>query len=149
MTQYVLLNSDKVILNKVVYDPKGDWKPPTGQTIGAIPDNIELQLGGKWDGKTYTEPVQEETPDDVDGQTDLDELIVAGVATPDDVIKEFNKDLAKRMLTESDWVGLADAREKLSNVSEWDTYRSSLRDYIINPKTGKPPKKPKTVTWKE
>tara|TARA_R100000808_G_C2026753_1_gene72439 strand:- start:81 stop:470 length:390 start_codon:yes stop_codon:yes gene_type:complete len=129
MTQYVLLNSDKVILNKVVYDPKGDWKPPTGQTIGAIPDNIELQLGGKWDGKTYTEPVQEETPDDV--------------------IKEFNKDLAKRMLTESDWVGLADAREKLSNVSEWDTYRSSLRDYIINPKTGKPPKKPKTVTWKE
>ena len=129
MTQYVLLNADKIILNTIMHDPKSDWKPPTGQTIGAIPDNIELQIGGKWDGKTYTAPVQEEPPDDVK--------------------KDFNKDFAKNMLKESDWVGLVDVRAKLSNLSEWDTYRASLRDFIINPKTDNPPKKPKTVTWKE
>ena len=38
--------------------------------------------------------------------------------------------------------------EKLSNVSEWDAYRASLRDFIINPKTDKLPKPLKTVTWK-
>ena len=68
---------------------------------------------------------------------------------PDNIQADLNKMQAKELLKESDWVGLIDVREKLSNLDEWDTYRASLRDFIINPKIGDFPKKPKTVTWKE
>ena len=51
MTQYVLLDANKVIINKIMYDPSSDWTPPTGQTIGAIPDNVSFDMGGKWDGE--------------------------------------------------------------------------------------------------
>lgn len=129
MTQYVILNSDNIILNTVIHDPSSNWKPPSGETLGEIPDTIRIEIGGKWDGKKYTPPVEEETPDDIK--------------------TEINKMQAKELLKESDWVGLIDAREKLSNLDEWDTYRASLRDFIINPKIGDFPKKPKTVTWKE
>ena len=129
MTQYVILNSDNIILNTVMHDPSSNWKPPSGETLGEIPDTIGIEIGGKWDGKKYTPPVEEETPDDIK--------------------TEINKMQAKELLKESDWVGLIDAREKLSNLDEWDTYRASLRDFIINPKIGDFPNKPKTVTWKE
>ena len=129
MTQYVILNSDNIILNTVMHDPSSNWKPPSGETLVEIPDTIRIEIGGKWDGKKYTPPVEEETPDDI--QADL------------------NKMQAKELLKESDWVGLIDVREKLSNLDEWDTYRASLRDFIINPKIGDFPNKPKTVTWKE
>ena len=129
MTQYVILNSDNVILNTVMHDLSSNWKPPSGETLGEIPDTITIEIGGKWDGKEYTPPVEEKLPDNI--QADL------------------NKMQAKELLKESDWVGLIDVREKLSNLDEWDTYRASLRDFIINPKIGDFPNKPKTVTWKE
>ena len=129
MTQYVILNSDNIILNTVMYDSSSNWKPPSGETLGEIPDTIKIEIGGKWDGTNYTAPVEVEMPDDI--QVDL------------------NKKEAKRLLEESDWVGLIDVREKLSNLNDWDTYRTSLRDFIINPKKGLLPDKPKTVTWKE
>ena len=129
MTQYVILNSDNIILNTVMHDPSSNWKPPSGETLVEIPDTIRIEIGGKWDGKKYTPPVEEKLPDNI--QVDL------------------NKIEAKRLLEESDWVGLIDVREKLSNLDEWDTYRASLRDFIINPKIGDFPNKPKTVTWKE
>tara|TARA_B100001123_G_C15341472_1_gene1035139 strand:- start:1503 stop:1892 length:390 start_codon:yes stop_codon:yes gene_type:complete len=129
MTQYVLLDSKKIILNKIQYDPKSDWKPPTGQTIGEIPDNVTIEEGGTWDGKKYT--------------------ALKAPTLPSEIKKSINVQEAKRRLEESDWVGLADVRAKLSNVSDWDTYRASLRDYIINPKSDKLPKIFKTVTWKE
>jgi len=129
MTQYVILNSDNIILNTVMHDPSSNWKPPSGETLVEIPDTIRIEIGGKWDGKKYTPPVEEETPDDIK--------------------TKINKTQAKELLKESDWVGLIDAREKLSNLDEWDTYRTSLRDFIINPKIGDFPNKPKTVTWKE
>tara|TARA_R100000655_G_scaffold40184_1_gene75821 strand:+ start:6288 stop:6674 length:387 start_codon:yes stop_codon:yes gene_type:complete len=128
MTQYVLLDANKVILNKVMYDPSSDWKPPSGETIGEIPDSISFDVGGKWDGTNYTAPVVEEMPDDLK--------------------KKVNAKLAKEQLKESDWAGLADVREKLSNLSAWDTYRASLRDFIINPKPDELPSEPKVV-WKE
>jgi len=128
MTQYVLLDSNKVILNKIMYDPSSNWKPPTGQTISSIPDNIMVDNGGKWDGTNYTAPVEEEMPDAAK--------------------KKINAKLAKEQLKESDWIGLIDVREKLSNLNDWDTYRASLRDFIINPKPDELPLKPKTITWK-
>ena len=129
MTQYVILNSDNIITNTVIHDPSSNWKPPSGETLGEIPDTIEIDIGGKWDGKEYTPPVEEKVPDNI--QVDL------------------NKKEAKMLLEESDWVGLIDVREKLSNLNDWDTYRASLRDFIINPKKGDFPNKPKTVTWKK
>ena len=129
MTQYVILDSDNIILNTVVHDPSSNWKPPSGETLGEIPDTIRIEIGGKWDGKKYTPPVEKELPDNIQ--------------------KDLNKMQAKELLKESDWVGLIDVREKLSNLDEWDTYRASLRDFIINPKIGDFPNKPKTVTWKE
>lgn len=128
MTQYVLLDADNIILNKVMYDPSSDWKPPSGETLGEIPDNITFDIGGKWDGKKYTAPVVEEMPDDLK--------------------KKVNAKMAKEQLKESDWAGLIDVREKLSNLSDWDTYRATLRDFIINPKPDELPLKPKVV-WKE
>ena len=128
MTQYVLLDSNKVILNKIMYDPSSNWKPPTGQTIGSIPDNIMVDNGGKWDGTNYTGPVVEEMPDDAK--------------------KKINAKMAKEQLKESDWVGLIDVRAKLSNLSAWDTYRASLRDFIINPKPDELPLKPNAI-WKQ
>ena len=129
MTQYVILNSDNIILNTVMHDPSSNWKPPSGETLGEIPDTIRIEIGGKWDGKKYTPPVEEKLPDNI--QADL------------------NKMQAKELLEESDWVGLIDVREKLSNLNDWDDYRAALRDFIINPKKGDFPNKPKTVTWKE
>tara|TARA_R100001126_G_scaffold93001_1_gene63196 strand:+ start:44 stop:433 length:390 start_codon:yes stop_codon:yes gene_type:complete len=129
MTQYVLLDANKVITDIIMYDPSSDWTPPTGQTLGAIPDDVYFEMGGKWDGEKYIEPVIAKIPDDV---------------------QVLHKKMeAKRLLEESDWVGLADVRAKLSNVSDWDTYRASLRDFIISPKKDNLPKKPKIVTWKE
>ena len=55
--------------------------------------------------------------------------------------------MAKEQLKESDWVGLIDVRAKLSNLSAWDTYRASLRDFIINPKPDELPLKPNAI-WK-
>lgn len=128
MTQYVLLDSNNAILNTIMYDPKGKWKPEGKDHVGIIPDGTQIQIGGTLVGSNYTPPTVHELPDEIK--------------------KDLNKLEAKRRLTESDWVGLADAREKLSNVSEWDAYRASLRDFIINPKTDKLPKPLKTVTWK-
>ena len=127
MTQYVLLDANKVILNKVVYDPSSDWKPASGETLGEIPDNVDFGIGGKWDGGKYIEPVEEEMPDAAK--------------------KKVNAKMAKEQLKESDWVGLADVREKLSNLSAWDTYRATLRDFIINPKPDELPLKPEAA-WK-
>ena len=114
MTQYVLLDSNNKIINKIMYDPSGNWSPPSGQTVGSIPDNVVVQVGGTWDDSTYKDP--------------------SLPIIPDDVKKVQNKEKAKQFLAESDWVGLADAREKLSNVSAWDTYRTALREFIVNPK---------------
>ena len=57
MTQYVILNSDNIILNTVMHDPSSNWKPPSGETLVEIPDTIRIEIGGKWDGKKYTPPV--------------------------------------------------------------------------------------------
>ena len=70
---------------------------------------------GTWDGSTYKDP--------------------ALPTISDNLKKEQNKEKAKKFLAESDWVGLTDARKKLSNLSDWDTYRTELRDFIVNPKT--------------
>ena len=81
MTQYVILNSDNIILNTVMHDPSSNWKPPSGETLGEIPDTIKIEIGGKWDGTNYTAPVEVEMPDDLQ----------AGL----------NKEQAKKMLEES------------------------------------------------
>ena len=132
MTQYVVLDSNNKIINKIMYDPSGNWSPPSGQTVGSIPDNVVIEKMGTWDGSTYTAPSKP--------------------TIPDDVKKAQNKAKAKEFLAESDWVGLADAREKLSNVSAWDTYRTALREFIVNPKTdsiGVIRKTKPDVIWKQ
>ena len=50
--------------------------------------------------------------------------------TPDQIIAA-NKTKAERLLLDSDWSVLSDV--PLSNKSEWETYRSALRQIAISP----------------
>jgi len=50
--------------------------------------------------------------------------------TPEEIIKN-NKTKAEGLLQESDWSILPDV--PLQNKSEWETYRSALRQIVINP----------------
>lgn len=127
--KYVILNSENIIVDKIMYDPSSDWTPPTGFTLGAIPDNIDADFGGKWESNTYTAPVIPPLPDDIK--------------------KDLNKEQAKISLEESDWIGLADVRDKLteSNLIEWDTYRQTLRSYLGEGSTATRPIAP-DVVWK-
>lgn len=63
--------------------------------------------------------------------------------TPEQTIAN-NKTKAERFLLESDWSVLPDV--PLVNKSEWETYRSALRQIAINPTTSPVwPNKPESV----
>ena len=63
--------------------------------------------------------------------------------TPEEIIVE-NKSKAEKLLLESDWSVLPDV--SLVNKSEWETYRSALRQIAINPTVGPVwPTKPQVV----
>lgn len=47
--------------------------------------------------------------------------------------KEDCKTVAQKLLTESDFADLYSVRNALENVSEWDNYRSALRQLRTNP----------------
>lgn len=56
---------------------------------------------------------------------------------------------AQTLLNESDWTDLYTVRNKLENVTEWDTYRDIIRDLRINPIENPTfPNKPQTI-WQE
>jgi len=56
----------------------------------------------------------------------------AAIAASEQVKRDSNVAQAKRLLTESDFSALVDVRSKLQNVSEFDTYRATLRQIIID-----------------
>lgn len=59
------------------------------------------------------------------------------------------KQKAQTLLNESDWTDLYSVRQKLENVTEWDTYREIIRELRINPIENPTfPDKPKTI-WQE
>lgn len=127
--KYVLLNSDNIIVDKIMYDPSSDWTPPTGLTVGAIPDDISVDNGGKWESGSYTAPTI--------------------VEMPDDIKKGINEEEAKRRLAESDWTNLSDVQGNLTdaNQTEWNTYRQTLRTFLGEGSTSSLPRKP-NVVWK-
>jgi len=47
--------------------------------------------------------------------------------------KEQCKDQAKSLLTKTDWASLPDVQAQLTNASEFISYRSQLRELVINP----------------
>ena len=47
--------------------------------------------------------------------------------------KQECKDKAKQLLSESDWSTLPDVQTQLSNYQDFVTYRSQLRNLVINP----------------
>lgn len=57
-----------------------------------------------------------------------------------------NKDIAKKLLVESDWAVLEDVGLTSANKDEWKAYRASLRAYIKTPTSGNSdfPIKPET-----
>ena len=62
--------------------------------------------------------------------------------------KDNCKQKAQTLLNESDWTDLYSVRQKLENVTEWDSYREIIRELRINPIENPAfPDKPKTI-WK-
>ena len=47
--------------------------------------------------------------------------------------KQDCKDQAKQLLSQSDWSTLPDVQNQLSNYQDFVTYRSQLRNLVINP----------------
>lgn len=63
--------------------------------------------------------------------------------------KQNCKSKAQSLLNESDWADLYSVRQKLENVTEWDTYRDIIRNLRINPIENPTfPDKPQTI-WQE
>lgn len=56
----------------------------------------------------------------------------AAIALADQAKKDSNVIRAKQLLAESDFSALVDVRTKLQNVAEFDAYRSTLRQIIID-----------------
>jgi hypothetical protein len=56
----------------------------------------------------------------------------AALASAEQIKKDANVTRAKQLLLESDFSALVDVRLDLQNVSEFDTYRSTLRQIIID-----------------
>lgn len=110
---YFLLNNDSIVVGKIIYDPDGTWKIPDNHSIQEAIDNVEI--GYIWDGSSYIKPEKIEFPDDAKSLVHID--------------------VAKDLLQKCDWIGLVDVRKKLDpeNLVEWDSYRASLREFIINP----------------
>lgn len=61
------------------------------------------------------------------------------------ITAEQNSDIAKQKLAESDFAMLSDVN--LTNKSEWEAYRSDLRQIAVNPTSGNLtwPTKPQTI----
>jgi hypothetical protein len=57
------------------------------------------------------------------------------IAISNQVLKESITRTAKQLLLDTDFSALVDVRLKLQNVDDFDTYRSFLRQIIINPPT--------------
>ncbi len=115
---YFLLDSNNIIIQRIEYDPEGNWKVPDNHSIReAIAD---VEEGDIWNGSSYDKPIIPEADDEAKKMTHSLEV--------------------KIRLAESDWVGLADVRQKLEpdNLVEWDTYRAALREFIITPSPNDP-----------
>lgn len=69
------------------------------------------------DGKVVTKAEQEAVATAKDEQTKKDVNVVE----------------AKRLLVETDFAALVDVRATLENIAEFDSYRATLRDIVINP----------------
>lgn len=59
----------------------------------------------------------------------------AVIAASNQVLKDNNVRTAKQLLIDTDFSALVDVRTKLQNVAEFDTYRSFLRQIIIDTPT--------------
>ena len=107
--QYALIENN-VVVN--VIRCKDDWTAPTGQTKVLINDKPEVAIGDSYDGTNFTI-----APDRQGTYTSADYL-------------GFLREERNHLLTDSDWTQSRDVT--LSNDSDWQTYRQSLRDLPAN-----------------
>ena len=81
----------------------------------AIPEDSPVEAGWLYDGTSFTEP-----------------------APTDDFLKEVNRAKARQLLTDTDWAALPDVADQsahphLVNVTDFYSYRNTLRTIAVNP----------------
>ena len=80
--------------------------------------------GNEYEGLEWLDPSPKPTKEELDSQWNEVQSIRK---------KEQCKDKAKSLLANSDWSTLPDVQTQLSNYNDFVSYRSQLRELVINP----------------
>ena len=87
--------------------------------------NTQWSLNGdSYEGLEWLDPSPKPTKEELDSQWEEVQFIQK---------KQQCKDQAKSLLAKTDWASLPDVQAQLTNASEFISYRSQLRELVINP----------------
>lgn len=108
-------------------------RPEGTVTQGAFEIAPELTDKGVYEQRWEVRSRFQEYTDDDGTVHTVAEQEAAAIAADEAAKKEANVNRAKQLLADTDFAALVDVRASLTNVAEFDSYRTALRAIVINP----------------